>query len=74
MFAYEIYDLEPDIMTLGKGIGWVYSAQPLGMAVVYAVVKEIYDKKLYVNSQKQGEYIKNKLEVLSKKILSTLIS
>ena len=84
LFAYEHYGIEPDIMTLAKGIGggfplsalltkekWnlfdagdqggTYSGQPLGMAVGSAVLKEILEKKLVENAEKQGSYIQNKL-------------
>jgi len=90
MFAYEIYGVEPDIMTLAKGIGGgfplsamltkekfnifepgdqggTYSSQPLAMSVGLAVVKEVYEKKLYNNSRLQGEYIKKKLSEISGK-------
>ncbi len=85
MFAYEHYGIEPDVMTLAKGIGGgfplsamlakekfnvfaagdqggTYSAQPLGMEVGYAVVKEIIDKKLADNAARQGAYLMEKLQ------------
>ena len=85
MFAYEHYEIEPDVMTLAKGIGGgfplsamlakekfnvfeagdqggTYSAQPLGMEVGYAVVKEIIDKKLAENAARQGTYLMEKLQ------------
>ena len=85
MFAYEHYGIEPDVMTLAKGIGGgfplsamlakekfnvfdagdqggTYSAQPLGMEVGYAVVKEIIDKKLAENAARQGSYLVEKLQ------------
>ena len=85
MFAYEHYGIEPDVMTLAKGIGGgfplsamlakekfnvfeagdqggTYSAQPLGMEVGYAVVKEIIDKKLAENAARQGAYLMDKLQ------------
>ncbi len=84
MFAYEHYGIEPDVMTLAKGIGGgfplsamlakekfnvfdagdqggTYSAQPLGMEVGYAVVKEIIDKQLAQNAARQGAYVTEKL-------------
>ena len=84
MFAYEHYGIEPDVMTLAKGIGGgfplsamlakekfnvfdagdqggTYSAQPLGMEVGYAVVKEIIDKQLAQNAARQGAYLTEKL-------------
>ncbi|MCD2347985.1 aspartate aminotransferase family protein [Clostridium guangxiense] len=90
MFAYEYYGIEPDIMTLAKGIGGgyplsallakeklnifeagdqggTYSAQPLGMAVGSAVVKEIISKNLSKNAKLQGEYLTSKLEEISSK-------
>lgn len=90
MFAYEHYGIEPDIMTLAKGIGGgyplsallakeklnifeagdqggTYSAQPLGMAVGLAVVKEIISKNLSKNAKLQGEYLTSKLEEISSK-------
>lgn len=90
MFAYEHYGIEPDIMTLAKGIGGgyplsallvkeklnifepgdqggTYSAQPLGMAVGLAVVKEIISKNLSENAKLQGEYLTCKLEEISSK-------
>lgn len=90
MFAYEHYGIEPDIMTLAKGIGGgyplsallakeklnifepgdqggTYSAQPLGMAVGLAVVKEIINKNLSENAKLQGEYLISKLEEISSK-------
>ncbi|WP_010250337.1 aspartate aminotransferase family protein [Acetivibrio cellulolyticus] len=80
MFAYEHYDIVPDIMTLAKGIGGgyplaamltreelnifepgdqggTYTNQPLGMAVGYAVVKEILGKNILENVNIQGDYI-----------------
>lgn len=87
MFAYEHYGVEPDIMTLAKGIGGgyplaamlakeelnifepgdqggTYTNQPLGMAVGYAVVKEILDKNILENVNTQGEYLKKELNAL----------
>ena len=85
MFAYEHYGIEPDVMTLAKGIGGgfplsamlakekfnvfdagdqggTYSAQPLGMEVGYAVVKEIIDKQLAENAARQGAYLTERLQ------------
>lgn len=90
LFAYDHYGIEPDIMTLAKGIGGgyplsallvkekfnifehgdqggTYSAQPLGMAVGLAVVKEIINKNLSHNAKIQGEYIIKKLNEIKDK-------
>jgi acetylornithine and succinylornithine aminotransferases len=87
LFAYEHYGIEPDVMTLAKGIGGgfplsalltkekfnifeagdqggTYSAQPLGMAVGLAVVKEVIEKEIAKNAQVQGKYLINKLNDL----------
>lgn len=84
MFAYEHYNIEPDIMTLAKGIGGgfplsamlakeklnifdlgdqggTYCGQPLAMAVGYAVVNEVINKKLPENALIQGQYILDRL-------------
>ena len=84
LFAYEHYEIEPDIMTLAKGIGGgypisallvkekfnifepgdqggTYCAQPLGMAVGFAVVSEIINKNVSDYAKRQGEYITKKL-------------
>ena len=85
LFAYEHYAIEPDVMTLAKGIGGgfplsamlakekfnvfeagdqggTYSAQPLGMAVGYAVVTEILNKNLTENAARQGAYLTSRLQ------------
>lgn len=84
MFAYEHYGIEPDVMTLAKGIGGgfplsallvkekydvfeagdqggTYSGQPLAMVAGLAVVNEIVEKKLYLNAEVQGMYLKSSL-------------
>ncbi len=96
LFAYQHYQVEPDVMTLAKGIGGgfplsalltkekhnifeagdqggTYSGQPLAMAVGLAVVNEIIKKNLSLNSEIQGEYLKNKLlEIKDKYQLSNI--
>ncbi|MCE5284472.1 MAG: acetylornithine/succinylornithine family transaminase [Pelosinus sp.] len=90
LFAYEHYGIEPDIMTLAKGIGGgfplaallvkekynifeagdqggTYSGQPLAMAVGMAVVHEVLNKDIAANAEKQGLYIKAKLNELKEK-------
>jgi acetylornithine/N-succinyldiaminopimelate aminotransferase len=88
LFAYEHYGIEPDIMTLAKGIGGgfplsamlakeefnlfeqgdqggTYCGQPLAMAVGYAVVKEIIDRNISEKAQIMGEYIQERLRIIS---------
>lgn len=88
MFAYQLYNVEPDIITLGKGIGGgyplsavltknkynifepgdqggTYSAQPLGMAVGYAVVNEIIEKSICNNVKEMGSYLLGKINSIS---------
>lgn len=88
MFAYQIYNVEPDIITLGKGIGGgyplaavltknkynifepgdqggTYSAQPLGMAVGYAVVKEIIEKNICDHVKEMGSYLSEQINSIS---------
>ncbi|MDP4094891.1 MAG: acetylornithine/succinylornithine family transaminase [Bacillota bacterium] len=90
LFAYEHYGIEPDIMTLAKGIGGgyplsamltkekfnvfepgdqggTYSAQPLGMAVGFAVVNEIIEKKLPQKAEIMGQYIFDRLFEIKEK-------
>lgn len=96
LFAYEHYRVDPDVMTLAKGIGGgfplsalltkekynifevgdqggTYSGQPLAMIVGYGVVKEIIDKKVFLNAKIKGEYILRKLAEIQKKFNLTNI-
>lgn len=45
--------------------GGTYSGQPLGMAVGYAVIREVLDKKLWENAKEMGIYIRGKLQKLT---------
>ncbi len=88
LFCYEHYGIEPDIMSLGKGIGGgfplaallakeelnifeagdqggTYTAQPLAMAVGYAVLRELLDKNLVEHCRRMGALIQEKLEAIS---------
>ncbi|HEY9059868.1 MAG TPA: acetylornithine/succinylornithine family transaminase [Pseudobacteroides sp.] len=96
MFAYEHFNIEPDIMTLAKGIGGgfplsamlakeklnvfdlgdqggTYCGQPLAMAVGYAVVNEVINKKLPENALIQGQYIIDRLNEIKDKYALTNI-
>lgn len=89
LFAYQHYNTEPDIMTLGKGLGggvplaamltksefscFVYGDQggtfngnPLMTAVGNVVVKTVADMGFLQKVQGNGEYLKQRLERLSK--------
>jgi acetylornithine/N-succinyldiaminopimelate aminotransferase len=44
--------------------GGTYIGQPLGMAVGYAVVRELLDRRLTENAQRQGGYLLGKLRLL----------
>ncbi|WP_214628586.1 aspartate aminotransferase family protein [Paenibacillus agaridevorans] len=44
--------------------GGTYIGQPLGMAVGYAVVHELLDRRLTENAQRQGGYLLGKLRLL----------
>lgn len=89
LFGYQHYGIEPDIMTLAKGIGGgfplsalmakehlnifeagdqgaTYSSQPLAMAVGHAVLKELLDKSIAAHTSAMGEYLKGRLDELSK--------
>lgn len=88
LFCYEHYDIEPDIMTLGKGIGGgyplsallakerldifdpgdqggTYTAQPLAMAVGFAVLNELLDNDIIRHCDKMGRRIRQQLSDLS---------
>jgi acetylornithine/N-succinyldiaminopimelate aminotransferase len=47
--------------------GGTYSAQPLSMAVGLAVVREIMDRKLPLNAQNQGDYLRDRLHERSER-------
>lgn len=89
LFAYEHFNIIPDIMTVGKGIGGglplsamlthkfldifevgdqggTYCGNPITMAVGIAVLNEIIEKKLSINSQKMGDLICSELSKISK--------
>jgi acetylornithine/N-succinyldiaminopimelate aminotransferase len=91
MFAFQNYNIKPDIITVAKGLGGgvpiggtlatnevakgfvpgnhgsTFGGNPLSCAAGNAAVDAILDQKLVENSEKMGEYLKNKfLELKSK--------
>ncbi|RQD69597.1 MAG: aspartate aminotransferase family protein [Tindallia sp. MSAO_Bac2] len=91
MFAYEQFDLKPDIMSLAKTMaggfpigaivatdkvaeawkpgdhGTTFGGNPLACAAGVATVKEIIKQNIPEKAQKDGEYLKEKLDGLVEK-------
>ena len=87
-FGFQHYDVEPDLICCGKGMGNGYplsgvigrgdimdlpdignmssthSANPMACAIGLAVIEEIESKNLIYESNRKGEILKNKLNLL----------
>lgn len=85
-FAYEHYGIEPDIITLAKGLGngfpvgaiigkeklkeafgpgshgSTFGGTPLAMAVVKAVLTEVFTKNLWKEAAEKGEFLLSSLK------------
>ena len=91
-WGYELYDIIPDIITLGKPMGnghpigavvctqnisekfdngleffSSFGGNPVSCKIANEVIKEIDSKKLQLNADKTGLYLKTKLKQLAKK-------
>ncbi len=91
LFAYQHYEVEPDIFTLAKALaggvpigalcakeqtacafepgdhGSTFGGNPLACSAGLAVMNTLLKENLTSNSEKMGQYIKEKLTVLSEK-------
>jgi acetylornithine/N-succinyldiaminopimelate aminotransferase len=74
-FCYQHYGITPDIMTLAKALGGglpgmhasTFGGGPVICKAALAVLKAIRKEKLISNTQKMGEYLFLKLNVLKEK-------
>jgi len=80
MFAYQYYNVEPDILTLAKSLGGgipigvkpgdhgtTFGGNPVACAAAIANIKVLQEEDLIEKCQKKGEYFKAKLEGLKEK-------